>query len=198
MKNAIAIVAFAIGVLANIPYMIDIVKGRAKPERISWLLWTALGATYFIGALQGDGAILFTLMNLLMPAATFILSLKYGVGGRSWFGRICLIAAVIAFILMLVIDKPIFGLVLALLIDAIGSMLTIRKLLKDRTSETKLVWGASVISSVLSVIALENYSVENLLFPMFVILADGTTFLLVKSGKQAKASKAELKEIEKL
>jgi hypothetical protein len=28
---------------ANIPYVIEIIQGKAKPERIAWLLWTILG-----------------------------------------------------------------------------------------------------------------------------------------------------------
>ena len=184
--------------LASIPYVVDVVKGRVKPERISWLLWAALGATFFVGALQNDGAVLYTLGNLLIPVIIFVLSLKYGVGGKSWFDKICLVIAAVAFVLMFVVDNALYGLVLALIVDAIGSILTIRKLLKDRTSEPKLIWGVFAIAGILSIIALENYSIVNLLFPVYVVIVDSIVFLIAKPRKDAKVSKSELSEIEKL
>ncbi len=97
MKELVAASALAISVGANIPYIFDIIKGRAKPERISWLLWTLLGLTYYFSAMFADGATLFTLGELIGPVVIFILALKFGVGGKSRFDMIALVIALAVF-----------------------------------------------------------------------------------------------------
>ena len=198
MNNIIAIASFVIVILATIPYIIDTIKKHTRPERISWLLWVALGATYLTSATRTDGAVLYILADFLVAAVILILSLKFGVGGKSRFDQVCLAVAIVAFILLLTADNPLYGLGLAVFIDAIGSMLTIRKLSKDRTSEPKWVWGMFTLAPLLAIIALENYSIENLLFPVYALVAKIMIFLLAKSNRNAKASKSRSEEIEKL
>jgi hypothetical protein len=108
------------------------------------------------------------------------------------FDRICLGIAAVAFILLLVVDNVFFGLVLALTVDCIGLILTIRKLLKDRSSETKLPWGLNIVAAILAISALEVYSLENLLFPLYIAIAASAIFLLSKPAKtKSELAKAE-------
>jgi hypothetical protein len=195
MKNILAILSFAMVVVSMVPYIVDVLKKRVVPERISWLLWAALGATYFVSALTTGGGILFTFGELLCPTIIFFLSIKYGVGGKSWFDRICLIVAAVAFALLIVVDNPIFGLVLALFVDCIGMVLTVRKLAKDRSSEPRAPWGLAVIAAILSIVALESYTVENLLFPLYIVVSCSLLFFMSKPDK---TGKAKLRELEKL
>jgi hypothetical protein len=83
MKELLAIASLVASLAANIPYVKETLQGKVKPERISWLLWTMLGATYFFSAVFGKGAVLFTVAELFGPALILILSIKYGVGGRA-------------------------------------------------------------------------------------------------------------------
>ncbi|MDR0956967.1 MAG: hypothetical protein LBM09_00070 [Candidatus Nomurabacteria bacterium] len=194
MKNIIAIISFAIIVIISVPYIKDIVKRRVRPERISWLLWTLLGATYLVGAIKTDGAVIVLLADFLVTAITFILVLKFGVGGKSWFDKISLSIALLAFILMLALnDGPIYGLALAIFVDLIGSILTIRKLRRDPASERKYYWGMLVISELLAVASLNVYSVENLLFPVYAVIINTIIFCFIKK----KAPKSAEKAIEK-
>ena len=129
------------------------------------------------------------------PAVVFAFSLKYGVGGKSLFDRVCLAMAVVAFALLLAAESPVFGLILALFVDSIGSLLTLRKLLKDRSSEPKLPWGLGAVAAILSVFALETFSIENLLFPIYVTIVSIAVFVLAKPSKP---TKAKLRELNKL
>ena len=66
---------------------------------------------------------------------------KFGVGGKSKFDLISLAVALIAFVLLFIVEGVLIGLLLALIVDGIGAMLTIRKLLIDPSSESKWFWG---------------------------------------------------------
>jgi len=165
------IASLAVVLSASVPYIIEIVKKRVQPERISWLLWSALAVTYFVGALKSEGAILMMVGELVAPLIIFVLSLKYGVGGKSLFDRVCLGIAAVSFILLLIVDSPLWGLVLALSVDLIGMILTVRKLLKDRASEPRLTWALFCIASTFGIFSLEKYTIETLIVPVYLVVA---------------------------
>ncbi len=170
MRDNLEIVAFVISVSAYVPYVIDTVKGKVKPERISWLLWSMLGLTYYLSALLSGGADLFTLGELFGQGLIFLFSLKYGVGGKSKFDVLSLTIALIAFSMLFVFDGVIIGLLLALAVDGIGAVLTLRKLSIDPTSESKLFWACSAAASSLALISLKELSAENIVFPVYLLV----------------------------
>ena len=43
MLQLFGLIAGDLVILANIPYMRDILRGKTKPERASWLIWFTLG-----------------------------------------------------------------------------------------------------------------------------------------------------------
>ena len=50
------IIALTLSIAANVPYVIETIQGKTKPERISWFIWTLLGVIYFSTAvLEGGG-----------------------------------------------------------------------------------------------------------------------------------------------
>lgn len=183
MKEFLAVSALILSLGANIPYIIETIKGEVKPERVSWFLWTLLGLTYYFSALFSDGATLFTFGELIGPAIIFILALKFGVGGKSRFDLISLAIALLAFALLFIVKGVLVGLLLALIVDGIGATLTIRKLLIDPSSESKWFWGIGVISGMCAILSLENYTIETLLFPLYVVILSSFIFIKAKPSK---------------
>ena len=188
MKELVAASALAISVGANIPYIFDIIKGRAKPERISWLLWTLLGLTYYFSAMFADGATLFTLGELIGPVVIFILALKFGVGGKSRFDIYALVIALVAFGLLFVFDGVLIGLLLALFIDGIGAVLTIRKLRVDPSSESRIFWALGATAATLALLSLQTYTIETMLFPAYV-LAFSSLVVIISAPQKSKHPK---------
>jgi len=180
MKEYLAIASLVVSVAANIPYIRETIQGKVRPERISWLLWTLLGATYYFSAVIADGATLFTFGELIGPVLIFILALKFGVGGKSRFDLYSLAVALVAFILLFVLKGVLISLILALVVDSIGAMLTIRKLLIDPASESKSFWGMGAIASVLALLSLEKFNPETMLFPVYVLMI--SSFIIWKAN----------------
>lgn len=192
MKELLGIAALVLSLSANIPYIIETIQGKVKPERVSWFLWTILGLTYYFSALFSNGAVFFTFGELIGPAIIFVLALKFGVGGKSRFDIASLTAAMVAFTLLFIIEGVIAGLILALIIDGIGAMLTIRKLRIDPSSESKLFWGIGAISGILAVASLETYTIETVLFPLYVCVL--STYIFVHAHPTKKHS-AQLEKL---
>jgi hypothetical protein len=113
-----------------------------------------------------------------------VLAIKFGVGGKSLFDRVCLAIAIVAFVLLIFVDDKLVGLSLAIAIDGVGTVLTLRKLLKDRSSETRLPWSLYLIGALLAIVALETYSVENLLFPIYLAITSAVYVILIKKSDE--------------
>jgi len=183
MKELFAVLALGVSLAANVPYVIEIVKGEVKPERISWLLWTILGGVYFFSTIVDEGATLFTLGELLAPIVIFCLSLKYGVGGKSRFDLISLAIALASLSLLLIVNGALVSLLLALFVDAIGITLTVRKLKLDPTSESRMFWIMAGVSGVFALLSLESYSLVAILFPLYVVIISTVVSVEIHRGR---------------
>lgn len=191
MKELFGIIALVLSITGNIPYIYETIKGKVRPERISWLLWTLLGATYFLTAVMEDGAVLFTAGELFGPVVIFILALKFGVGGKSRFDIYSLMVALVAFVLLLVTKNALLSLLLALTVDGIGITLTIRKLLLDPASESKTTWGIWFLSGIFALLSLSTFTAETLLYPVYLLGVSLFIFLKSDSSRETNIKKVE-------
>lgn len=150
-----------------------------------------LGLTYYFSAVFSDGAAWFALGELIGPGMIFVLALKFGVGGKSILDRYSLTVAIIALSLVFVFNDVLIGLLLALTVDAIGAMLTLRKLLIDPTSESRSFWGLGVISAGLALLSLKTYNVQTMLFPCYVLLFSSLVLIISKPAKNTHPKELE-------
>ncbi len=174
-----------------LPYIIDTLRGNTKPARISWFVWMLLGLVYVYTAVVENGAVVFTLAQLIGPTAIFILSLKYGVGGKDKVDIAMLMLALIAIVLLLLTEDTLASLLLAIFADGIAILVTIKKLLKDRSSESRLSWSILAISSVFALMSLEVFNFETMALPIFLITV---SVVIVAISKPAKTQAVAVKE----
>lgn len=193
MQKTAGFIALALSIAANVPYIIECLQGKVKPERISWFIWTLLGIVYFWTAVLEDGAVLFTTGELIGPVVAFLLSLKYGVGGKSRFDIIMLVLALIAIGWLIVVEGALVSLALALIADSIALVLTIRKLHVDPASESRWAWGIFMLSGIFAVISLSTFNLITLAFPLYVIA--GSSYIAWRAHPSKKHNKAELERL---
>jgi hypothetical protein len=193
MKEIFGIIALTLSVGANIPYIIEIIKGQAQPHRISWLIWTLLGGVYFFSTIFDSGATLFTTGELIGPVVIFTLALRYGVGGKNKFEIYSLIVAIIAFALLFILEGVLISLLLALVIDGIGIGLTIKKIKADTDSESRAFWAIGALSAIFALLSLEEYVIVGLLFPVYVLFVSSYIFFISENNQiKPKAVRGEI------
>lgn len=193
MKDVFGWAALGVSLAANVPYIVAILRGKARPERMSWSLWTLLGAIYFGTAVMEEGATIFSFGELAGYSIILALSLRYGVGGNSRQDLYALGVAMVALVLLVTTQNSLVSLLLALFIDTIGAVLTLNKLRSDPTSESRLFWGLSATASLLAVLSLRTLSFETLAFPVYlfglsvviVLMTRGTRAVLHSSARSS-------------
>ena len=173
-----------------VPYIRDILKGKTKPERASWFIWSVLGAISFF-SLFAKGAT----YSLFLPGAqglgdlfVFALVIKYGMGGFMKRDIIALICAAAGLFLWYLTKEPAVALFIAIFIDATGTALTAIKSYEHPASETISNWVLVSIGGFFSCIAVGSYNLILLAFPFYIFLAGLSVLIAIKLGFQKKIS----------
>lgn len=170
-------IGLSAGVLASIsyiPYVLDVIKQKAKPERATWLIYTALAAIALLSQVSkgATDSLWLTVFDSIGAIIIFLLSIKYGMGGFTKRDIRALIAAGIGLILWYVTRDAIYALLITMVIDAIGTALTVIKTYEQPSTETYTVWLLVSIASILAMISVGSFDITLLAYPFYIFLAN--------------------------
>jgi hypothetical protein len=187
MAELYAIISAITMLLAGPPYLIDILKGKTKPHRMTWLIWSVLGAIAFSSQL-GLGAhwsLVYSALNAAGNLAVFLLSLKYGVGGWEKHDVVMLLTAIAGIAVSLVAKTPLYALVGVIVANFAGSILTIHKAYLTPSTETPITWFLLGTSSLFGVFAVGSLNIDLLLFPFYMTFSTYGIFVAQTLGMMA-------------
>lgn len=173
--------------LGVIPYDRDIFKHKTKPHRGSFLIWSILGGIAFFTQFAKGAT-----WSLFLPGADtvatlsiFILSLWYGVGGLNKRDVGGLLLAIAGLILWYFTKQPLTALLVAIGVDAVGTVLTVVKTYEDPHSETFSSWLLAALGGLFAVFAVGKLSFALLIYPAYIFLANISVnvTMLLRRGK---------------
>lgn len=180
-------IAAILSILMVAPYIRDIFLLKTKPERASWFIWTVLGFIAFFSQLA-KGATDSLWLNAGQTLATLIivlLSIKYGVGGFTKRDIRALIAAGIGLIIWYFTKEAAWALIIMIMIDSIGTLLTAIKTYEDPKSETMSTWAISGTSGIFGLLAVGTFSNPILLlYPIYIIVANYLIIVMMVLGRK--------------
>lgn len=184
MKETFAIVAALLAIVGNVPYVIDVLKGRVKPHAYTWFVWSLVSLIVFFGQVQAGAGIgaLPTFASEVFTLIIFVLSLKFGFKGASRTDLYFLIAALLSFIPWLLTKDPTLSVIMAVGIDFIAFMPTLRKTWKHPETETPILYGSNVLRHILALFSLQAYNIATTLHSISMITLNTlmTVFILRK------------------
>lgn len=174
MSQLLAALAVVLFLAAAPPYILDTVRGKTKPERATWFIWSVLGIIAFVSqvGLGAQWSLVFAGLDALGSVITFSLSLKFGVGGWTLLDRVALTIAAVGVVISLIAHEPVIALLGVILADVSGTILTIRKTFLAPNTETTISWllvGTGALSGVLAVGKLDWALI---LYPAYLMVAN--------------------------
>jgi hypothetical protein len=183
LQGLLGQLAGAISFLGFVPYIIEIVQGKTRPNRATWWIWAVVGAmlcasSYASGARH---ALWVPVSYVIGPLATALLALKYGEGGWDRFDRTCLAASLLSLVVWWLARSPLVALLANLGIDLLGAVPTIRKAYRAPEAESLLSWLVFLLADALNVCAIGSWSLATALYPVYLfILAAVLVTLLMR------------------
>ncbi len=167
-KEWLGLLAVILGFCSYIPYIITIHKGQTKPHAFSWLIWGILmligyaaqvydggGAGSWITGISG-------LISLYIAALAWKVRKHDTVTKSDWITMALTLSAIP---LWLVTDSPLWSVILISIIDSAGYYPTFRKAYKLPQEEYTPSYNIGAAKHLISIAALEHYSLITALYP---------------------------------
>jgi len=175
MKPVFGIIALLLSLLGYVPYIIDIVQRKVKPQRVSWGIWAILSNIMFANQLLNGGgwSVWFFGSTALLVTVIFFLSLSRGVGGSSKMDKIILIAAAVLLVYWLTVTNTRVSTILALVIDAAAVAPSILKAYRYPETESYPQWVMASLGGLFSLFAITKVDYILYLFPLYIIVVNG-------------------------
>jgi hypothetical protein len=181
MKELIAVAGALVAAVSTIPYIIDTVKGRTKPNIVTWFTWTLLTLIAALAAFASHEpkSAYLLLANTFCTGLVVAVGLRYGTAKYSWFDGLCQLGTVAGLVLWLVFNSPTIGIVVPLTIDFIGMLPTLRHSWLKPAEETWQTFLIGVVAPLLTIVSLTRYNIASLLFPLYLFLANAAIVAVV-------------------
>jgi len=175
---------------AYIPYVIDTLARRTRPQRASWLIWSVLGSIAFCSQLfEGAGSSLwFAGVQVSGTIIVFLLSIGLGIGG--FLNRrdcVVLLCALIGLVLWYFTETAIYALVITISISLLGGSVTVLKAFREPDSETMTTWFLSLLASTCAIFSVGTLDWVILAYPLYLFTLNGaivTAILLGRMGDE--------------
>lgn len=175
-----AIITF-IGILI---YAIDTLRGKTKPNRVTWVLWTVVPLiTFFAQLSEGVGlSSIFALAMALGPLFVVIASFanKNAYWKLTLFDYICGAISLLAIILWVITGDGVIAIVFSIIADFAAGLPTLRKGYTHPESENIVAYVVGIISAIITLLTLQHFDPASTIFAVYILL---NSLLLVSTIK---------------
>lgn len=160
--------------VAFVPYIRDILRGKTKPHVFSWWIWGLTTLIIFLAQVQDKGGIgawpigISGLITLYIALLAYLKRADISITRLDWIFFICALASIPAWYMT---ADPTTAVIVLTLVDLAGFGPTVRKAYTHPHDESVSFFLWFMIRNGLVILALENYSIATVLFPLSVGLA---------------------------
>ena len=161
IKIIASVIATGIGLVAYIPYLIDMLKGKNKPHLYTWIsifLVTAVVAYIQVIGGAGVGAIP-TIAGVVVDGIILFYCFRFGTKDVVFMDKVCLAISITGVVSYAVLtSRPIVALVIVTMAEVISFIPTFRKTRNDPYSESLPSYYLLMLKISLILVALQKYN----------------------------------------
>ena len=165
-------------------YVINTLKGRIKPNRVSFFLWALIPMVALAAQINEGVGIqsLTTFMAGFGPAAIFIASFinKKAFWKITKFDLICGALSIIGLLLWLITRQGSLAILFSIIADGLASVPTVAKAYRHPETETPFPWLTSTINGLLTLLTITTWTFAYYAFPLSIFITNLVIFILVK------------------
>ncbi len=170
--EVIGVVAGVIALLGAVPYVLDTLAGRTRPNRATWLVYVVIGSCVVASSYAAGGrwSLLVPVAYVIGPIAILIASIRHGEGGWTRFDRFCLGGAAVGMLAWLGSGDPRVGVWLHTAVDALGTAPTLLKSWRDPQHENRRAWTIYAVAALLNLGAIQQWTAGEAVFAVWLAL----------------------------
>ena len=164
----------AIGFAGNAVYVLDTLKGRNRPNRVSWFMWTLAPFVAFAAQLSEGVGIqsLFTFMAGACPLLVLIASFmnRKAVWELTKFDLLCGVLSLAGIILWLITRQAGIAIIFAIAADGLAAVPTIKKSYTHPESEGWINYFAAAIAASITLLSVHDWTFSTYGFSLYLLL----------------------------
>lgn len=181
MKEVFATAAAILAIIGYFPYLRDTWLRRVEPHAYTWLVWALVSGITFAGQVAkgaGVGAAP-TMLSVVFSLTIFVFSLRTGLKHITLSDTVLLVVALGALVPWILTNDPTFSVVIAVGIDLVAFVPTIRKTLRNPSTETMSLYALNSLRHILTLFSLEAYNIVTTLHSAAMLIANALMSALV-------------------
>lgn len=187
----LGVLAGVLGAADTVPYVRDILAGRTRPYRWTWLIWAVL-AIVVCASQRADGAswsLVMAAVQAVLTSVIFALAIRRGEGALGAVERVMLALAAGGVVGWLVAGEPVVATACVVAADLIGAAMMLPKTYRDPESETLATFALASVAGAFAAGAVGRLDASLLLYPVYFCVANAAIALLIVSRRgQARAA----------
>jgi multisubunit Na+/H+ antiporter MnhG subunit len=171
-------------------YLKDTLKGKTKPNKVSWLIWTIAPMIAFFAEVQ-QGVGIQSLMTFAIGFVPFLILIASFVNKNAeWkitkFDLLCGALSLTGILLWYMTKVGNIAILFSILADGIAYLPTMVKSYSYPETESANVYICGIINAGIALLTITHWNFQTYAFPIYIFLADAITVLLVqfKLGKK--------------
>lgn len=171
MKEALSYIAIALTFYGFYPYIRDILKNKFKPHVFSWVIWTTTTLIVFFAQLEGGGGVGAWPTGVSAIITCYVAYLAYKNIGDIKITRldwVFFLTAMSSIPFWYLTSDPLWAVIILTAVDVFGLAPTLRKAYDKPLEESVQFYSITTVRNIISIIALEVYSITTILFPAAV------------------------------
>lgn len=168
----------------NFAYARDTLRGRVRPNRVSWLLWAVIPLVAFGAQLQ-EGVGMPAIMTLsvgLGPLVVWVCSLaRPDTAWRvTWLDLVCGTLSLIALLLWVLAGGTNQAIGLSIVADGLAAMVTVVKAYRYPDTENWRPYLLGAVSAGITLLTLDDWSFASSGFPLYILAVGCLLFILIR------------------
>ena len=174
LKQLLSAAAIVLTFAIFVPYIVSIHSGQTKPHVISWVIWALATFVVFLAQLAGSGGVGAWPIGVSALITAYLAVLAYSKKADTRVTRsdwAFLLIAVTALPCWLLTSDPLWAVLILTGVDLAGFGPTFRSAYLRPHDERMGFYFLAAVRNLLSILALEAYSLTTVLFPAAVGIA---------------------------
>lgn len=177
------IVGAIFSIFGTATYLIDTLKGKAKPNKVTWALWALAPMIAFVAEIsQGVGLkSLMTFMVGFGPLLVFIASFinKMAYWKLHKLDLVCGGLSILGLLLWMITRVGNIAIFFSVLADGLASVPTIMKSWRFPQTESSTIFLLSGINATITLLTIDVWNFQHYAFPVYILAINVLLFLLI-------------------
>lgn len=176
--------AVAFNIVGGFSYLLDTIKGKAKPNKVSWFLWGLAPMIAFVAQVK-QGVGLSSLMTFTVGFSPILIFFASFLNKKAdWkitkFDLICGVLSLLGLILWAYTRVGNIAILFAILADLLAGIPTIIKAYKAPETENYHAYLFAGIAAVITLLTIKQWDFAHSSFAIYILIFNLIAFPLIK------------------